>query len=270
MSTPRIRTDQRHRLALLLPALVLGAAGALVAQAPAHPAPHAAGAGGAHAGAAHNPSAAHNVHTTGLANVRPANVPLPATNRILLPSPMSRALALPLAPFWEGRDIMSEIQAIARRGFIAVTPVAATTPVVTDFSYLPAGWKAYGFAVPGKESLHVRLHHGNEGWFRLIMVNRWGQLSEGMLQNRIPTGNPEVSYKNPSNLPQAVYVIVDDPGWMSSESNPYVLNIDRSWDPVKHGVAEIPSVLGIWATRKPQAAPKTTPEPAPAPVPAKS
>ena len=270
MSASRFRKAQAHACALFLPALVLAAAGSLEAQAPAHtaPAPHAAPSG-ERGGATRGP-AARNVHTTGLANVRPANVPLPASNRIFLPSPMSRALALPLAPFWEGRDLMSEIQAIARRGFIAVTPVAMTTPAVTDNSYVPAGWKAYAFAVPGKESLHVRLHHGNEGWFRLAMVNRWGQMSEGMLQNRIPTGNPEVSFKNPSNLPQVVYVIVDDPGWMSSESNPYVLNIDRSWDPLKRAVPEIPSALGIWATRKPKADPKAPSEPAPAPVPATS
>lgn len=268
MSTPRIRTAQP--VALLLPALALAAAGTLAAQAPAHaaPAPHAAAAP-AHGGGGARP-APRNVHLTGLANVRPANLPLPESNRIFLPSPTPRLLALPTAPFWEGRDIMTEIQAIARRGFIAVTPVAATTPTVTDFAFVPAGWKAYGFAVPGKETLHVRLHHGNEGWFRLAMVNRWGQLGAGMLQNRIPTGNPEVTFKNPSNLPQAVYVIVDDPGWMSSESNPYVLNIDRSWDPQKHAVAELPAVVGIWATRKPKADGTSTPEPAPAPVPAKS
>ena len=273
MSTPRIRIAQP--VALFFPALVLAAAGTLAAQAPVHPAPAPHAAGAAHEAAPERRGAArglagHNVHTAGLANVRPANVPLPDSNRTFLPSPLPRALAMPLAPFWEGRDIMREIQAIARRGFIAVTPVASTTPAVTDFAFVPAGWKPYAFAVPGKESLHVRLHHGNEGWFRLAMVNRWGQLSEGMLQNRIPTGNPEVSFKNPSNLPQVVYVIVDDPGWMSSETNPYVLNIDRSWDPLKHAMPDVPAALGIWATRQPKADPKATPEPAPAPVPAKS
>ena len=96
----------------------------------------------------------------------------------------------------------------------------------------------------------MRLHHPNEGWFRLVMVDRWGQLREGMLQNLIPTGNPEVSYTNPREAPNTVYVIVDDPGWMSSTGNPFTLNVDRSWDPAKAGAPALPPVHGVFAQVK--------------------
>ena len=189
--------------------------------------------------------------TSGFAMVpRPANVPAPLTNRVLSPRALPRSLAAPGPAFWPTRDLMLEIQYLSRRGFIPVTP-ALDALSITGACYFPAGWRAYGFVVPGKEKLHVRLRHPNEGWFRLVMVDRWGQLREGMLQNLIPTGNPEVTYTNPGGMPNSVYVIVDDPGWMSSQSNPFTLTVDRSWDPAKAKGAVLPPVHGIWAEAKP-------------------
>ena len=181
---------------------------------------------------------------------RQAALPAPATNLILMPGALPRATVMPQASFWQSRDLMAEMRNSARQGFIPVVPVDVTVGAVTDFAYFPSGWKAYAFAVPTRETLHVRLHHGHEGWFRLAMVDRWGRMTLGMMQNKIPTGNPEVTYKNLMKGPQVVYVIVDDPGWMSSKSDPYTLKIDRSWDAAKKPMSAIPSTLGVFATKK--------------------
>lgn len=139
---------------------------------------------------------------------------------------------------------------MARRGSIAVHPVGEGINEFTGVSEFPAGWKAYGFRVPAGESIHVRLNHANEGWFRLSMVNKWGGLEQGMMQNLIPTGNPEVKYANPTDKTRSIYVIVDDPGWMSGNGNPFSMKVNRSWDPAKKKVDDSPIVTGIWAHKE--------------------
>lgn len=150
--------------------------------------------------------------------------------------------------WWADHDIMAEIRWIARRGYLPVTPVAEGISELNGTADFPSGFKAYGFVVPAGAKLHVRLHHSNEGWFRVAMVNKWGDLGAGMLQNRIPTGNPEVSYTNPGKEAQAVYVLVDDPGWMSSTAYPYTLEVQRDWEPGKADTKGAKVVEGIWAS----------------------
>ncbi len=188
----------------------------------------------------------------------------PATNAIITPRPMPRCMVRPTPKFWRHRDIMKEIQVMSRQGFIAVYPIGEEVNEFTGVSEFPAGWIAYGFRVPPGENIHVRLHHPNEGWFRLAMVNKWGRLEQGMLQNLIPTGNPEVNYTNPTKEVRSVYVIVDDPGWMSSKGNPFTINVTRSWDPAKKTVNDAPIVTGIWAQKKEDA--KAGPEAKEAPA----
>ena len=189
---------------------------------------------------------------------RGADTPIvPRTRDIQIPRPLPRCTVRPDRAFWRHRDILEEIQFMARQGVIRVKPVQDDQNEVLGSSDFPAGWIAYGFRVPPGAKLHVRLHHTNEGWFRLMMVNKWGRLEEGMLQNLIPTGNPEVKYTNPTKEARNVYVIVDDPGWMSTEANPFKLVVTRSWDPAKVPMDQ-PLVQGIWAEKKEDpAAPKT-------------
>ena len=88
------------------------------------------------------------------------------------PRAWDRCRSFPDARYWTSRDLMAEIQAMARRGFILVHPIP---DAVTDFSGVaefPAGWIAYGFRVAPGGRLHIRLSHPNEGWFRLIMMNK--------------------------------------------------------------------------------------------------
>jgi len=167
-------------------------------------------------------------------------------------------MSMPTRDLWRRRDLLAEIQAMARQGFIAVRPVNENASEFTGVAEYPAGWTAYGFRVPPGENIHVRLNHTNEGWFRLAMVNKWGTLEPGMLQNLIPTGNPEVKYTNPTDQPRSVYVIVDDPGWMSTKENPFSMKVTRSWDPAKKKVDNAPIVTGIWAQKKEEAKPDGT------------
>ncbi|GEM_PF-1885053 len=183
---------------------------------------------------------------------RPRTLPPPSSAEIVIPRATPRVRLWPESSYWKTRDIFAEIRYMARRGYIPVTHGGDAGEIV-GASYLPAGWRAYAFVVPGKEKLHVRLHHTNEGWFRLAMVDRWGQMREGMLQNLITTGNPEVSYTNPADLANTVYVLVDDPGWMGTKDNPFKLKVDRSWDPATTKAPALPAVMGIWAQARVEA-----------------
>lgn len=173
----------------------------------------------------------------------------PANLRIVDPRPMARCTSMPNPEYWQRRDIMAEIQWMARRGNITVNPVNEDIKALTGVSQFPAGWIAYGFRVPAGDSIKVSLDHPNRGWFRLMMVNKWGSLEEGMLQNVLHTYEPVVTYKNPSKETRAVYVIVDDPGWMSSKENPFNLAITRSWEPGEKKVDDAIVVTGIWAKK---------------------
>jgi len=178
---------------------------------------------------------------------RPDSWITPPRRVLLAPPALERCRVVPTELVWQRRDIMREIQHMARRGLIPVIPVSGLVDALEDTAIFPAGWKAYGFVVPAKGELEVRLTHPNLGWFRLMMVNKWGSLQEGMLQNLIPKGYPVVTFKNPKNSPQEVFVIADDPGWMSTKADPYTITIKRSWDTQKDGPDPMPQTVGIWA-----------------------
>jgi hypothetical protein len=135
---------------------------------------------------------------------------------------------------------------MARRGYVAAEPVADGTTLLKNFSKGVSGWQAYYLTVPAGESVHLRLRHPNEGWFRLLMMDKWGQAGRGMLQNRIPKGHPEVSFRNLSKEPQTVYVLVDDPGLMSSEKSPFEVLVTRSWKPGAQPLPPPPKAQGVW------------------------
>jgi hypothetical protein len=162
-------------------------------------------------------------------------------------------LTKPTLDQWKFRDILAELKAMARRGFIAVNPISDDMAAFTDVPDLPAGWKAYGFCVPAGEKLHISLNHSSEGWFRLMMVNQWGNVDKGMLENLIPTGNPEATFTNFTHESKSVYLIVDDPGYRATAANPFSVKIERSWDPAKKKVDGAAIVKGIWAQKTTEA-----------------
>jgi hypothetical protein len=72
-----------------------------------------------------------------------------------------------------------------------------------------SGWRAYAIEVPGGGTVKAHVVDGRKGWFRVLGVNAWGREEAGLLQNRIQTGEPQATYKNPTSETRTIYFIVD-------------------------------------------------------------
>ena len=166
--------------------------------------------------------------------------------RIIIPPAWSRCTVFPTATYWRGRDLMAEIQWLSRRGFLPVTPVGPGVSSLSDYTQQPAGWRAYGVAVPAGGTLQVEVHHAKLGWFRLMLVNKWGEPGAGMLRAAHAYQPVMVTYKNPGKEATSVYLIVDDPAWWSDKDSPYTLSFRRDWDPLKVNLDQVPMVAGLW------------------------
>jgi hypothetical protein len=166
--------------------------------------------------------------------------------RTVVPPAWDRCTSIPNMGYWRGRDLMAEIQWLSRRGFIPVTPLGDTVDVLTDYVQMPAGWRAYGISVPVGGTVQIEVQHDKLGWFRLMMVDKWGQPGPGMLRAAIAPQPILVTYKNPNKEATAIYVIVDDPAWWSDAKNPYTLVIRRDWDPAKTDLSHVKMVVGLW------------------------
>ena len=119
------------------------------------------------------------------------------------------------------------MRAAARRG--GATPgvqVPAGDVAIRHGVALPAGWMAYRVEAAPGERIQARLRTTHEGWFKVSVVNKFGEMEEGMLHNLIPTGNPEASYQNPRKDTATVYFVVDTTTQLNG-SEPYLLLITR-------------------------------------------
>ncbi len=128
-----------------------------------------------------------------------ASVPGPLTDRYPDPS---------REPGLRGLDVQIRHQA-RRTPSIPAVAVPSLPLAVKDRIADPAGWRAYRVDVPAGATVHARLTSVHEGWFLVRTVNKWGRLEEGMLQNLIPTGNPEATFKNPKPEAATVFFVVD-------------------------------------------------------------
>lgn len=175
-----------------------------------------------------------------------ASVSLYPGTRIVVPPAWDRCTTFPTGLYWRQRDIMAEIQWLSRRGFIPVTPLGDTVGALTDYVQMPAGWRAYGISVPVGGTVQIEVQHANLGWFRLMLVDKWGRPGPGMLQAAIAPQPILVTYKNPNKEATAVYVIVDDPAWWSDARDPYTLVVRRDWDPATVDLSQVKMVAGLW------------------------
>jgi hypothetical protein len=166
--------------------------------------------------------------------------------RVVVPPAWVRCSSFPDMGYWRHRDLMAEIQWLSRRGFIPVTSLGDTVDALTDYVQTPAGWRAYGVAVPPGGTVQVEVQHAKLGWFRLMLVDKWGQPGPGMLQAAIAHQPVMVTYKNPGTEATAVYVIVDDPAWWSDARDPYTLLVRRDWDPARTDLSQVKMVAGLW------------------------
>jgi hypothetical protein len=118
-----------------------------------------------------------------------------------------------------------ELRARARRsGSLRAVAVPVLPCVVEDQVEMTSGWKAYRVEAPAGAKVKARLRAAHEAWFRVRTVNRWGALEEGMLQNRIPTGNPEASYHNPKQQVSTFYFVVDT-AEIGADAEPFRLEL---------------------------------------------
>lgn len=234
----------------------------------AQPRPTGPGRGTAATGTASSQPAGHGARPAGAVD-RPgpggkAGVPRASPFREFLPA--KRLTEQPRdEAYWRMRvpDLIDQIQANARRGPLVVFPVPPESTEVRGWSNFPAGWACYGFVVPPAGTLKVSLFHPNRGWFRLRGANKWGRLEGGMESFALHRLDPVVIYTNPGSNPRPVYIIADDPGWMSYAQNPYRLEIERSWDPKANPEDRSLMNQGIWVQgeRWQVPVPKNAPQP---------
>jgi hypothetical protein len=170
---------------------------------------------------------------------------LPATSPTLAYWTRERCTVVPTADFWRRHDLMAEIQFRARHGFIPATPFPPGETELKDHTWVGSGWRIYGFLVPPGGSIQVALSHEKPAWFRLIWMDKWGSYRPGM---KVRIGEPEARYENPEKETMAVYLLVDDPGFWSTETDPYTLKVARNFDATK---IEGTLAAGIWATPPP-------------------
>ena len=90
-----------------------------------------------------------------------------------------------------------------------------------------SGWRAYAVEVPGGGRVKVHVVEGRKAWFRVLGVNAWGREEAGLLQNRIPTGEPQASYNNPTSETRTIYFIVDTLD-INMIGEAYTLEVTRS------------------------------------------
>jgi len=108
------------------------------------------------------------------------------------------------------RGAMGQARRAARRGpSIPALQLPAGSIRVKDKVPDISGWRAYAIEVPSGGSVKVHVVEGRKAWFRVLGVNAWGRDEPGLLQNRIYTGEPQASYKNPSTENRTIYFIVD-------------------------------------------------------------
>ncbi|HNX95696.1 MAG TPA: hypothetical protein PKL14_11095 [Holophaga sp.] len=150
--------------------------------------------------------------------------PLKGSDLPLVTGPMAPGGGDPAAGFGADRSGLQTRRA-ARQGSILTVAVPADATRIADRILYPSGWKAYRLEIPARGKLLARLRSDRESNFLLRVINRWGRMEEGMLQNRIYRGRPEASYFNPKDAPNTIYVIVDTRDTNASE--PYVLEFTQ-------------------------------------------
>ena len=127
----------------------------------------------------------------------------------------------------------ASIRRSARRG--VTLPGVRVPPgdvAITHAVAQPAGWMAYQVEAEPGGTVKARLRGEHEAWFRMFVVNKFGQLEKGMLQNMAKRGNPEASYINPGAQAATVYFVVDTTTPFNGDE-PYVISFTREGTPAK-------------------------------------
>jgi hypothetical protein len=136
------------------------------------------------------------------------------------PLPLLEAKDLPAAPrgplppqtpdLGAERSALGAARQAARRG-TGIPALQLPTGSIRVKDKVPdiSGWRAYAVEAGPGETVKVSVVAGRKAWFRVLAVNAWGRLEKGLLQNKIPTGEPMATYINPTREPRTIYFIVD-------------------------------------------------------------
>ena len=119
-----------------------------------------------------------------------------------------------------------QIRSAGRRSPLPCVAVPAGDVSIDHAVSQPAGWMTYRVDAAPWESVKARLRGDHEAWFAVKVVNKWGELEEGMLQNRIHTGNPEGSFLNRTGKARTVFFVVDTTTIFNG-AEPYTLTFTR-------------------------------------------
>lgn len=117
---------------------------------------------------------------------------------------------------------------MARRGpSIPALQLPAGSVRVKDKVPDISGWRAYAIEVAPGEKVKVQVVAGRKAWFKVLGVNAWGRTEKGLLQNKIPTGEPMATYLNPSKESRTIYFIVDTTD-ANMLGDPFEIEVTRS------------------------------------------
>lgn len=131
-------------------------------------------------------------------------------------------------PGWTNalKNLLSFKNINGKRIFFIMTVVAPSGDCdIKDTMNDQSGWKCYQFDAPVNQNITFKLDTKYKASFRLYVVNRWGDLEEGMLQNTIYRGEPTASYTNPKDSVNKIYLIIDS---LDMYGEPYTLEVRYS------------------------------------------
>jgi hypothetical protein len=149
-----------------------------------------------------------------LAMVSVVALQAPASLPVVEAKDLPRAARGPMVPHHPDAGaeagLQGQARAAARRGpSIPALQLPSGSVRVKDQVPDLSGWRAYAIEVPAGGKVAVHVVEGRKGWFRVLGVNAWGREEPGLLQNRIPSGEPRATYQNPTGEARTVYFIVD-------------------------------------------------------------
>jgi hypothetical protein len=113
----------------------------------------------------------------------------------------------------------------------SLIPVEAVDSAQTDLQVEAgpvADRRAFGFVVPAGSSMTLEIEHPQASWFKVVMVDKFGHMLPGTLQNLQYTGTPRASIKNTSDKPMAAYAVVYYPRFITENDNSFTLTISRN------------------------------------------
>lgn len=149
--------------------------------------------------------------------------PIPAKELKSVPGPVAPTYPDPARGLDSSRMELG-MRRSARSASVPTVALPTGASIIEDQANSVPGWKGYRAEVPAQSTLHMRLKGIHEAWFQVRVVGRWGRNEAGMLHNRIPTGNPEASFRNFTDKVQAVFFIVDTTQ-TSMQGEPYTLHV---------------------------------------------